>query len=800
MKKYIVSLVVFLGMFVLSGCGGSDNISSGGQIPSETGNPAVSIQLNEMKIIGDQFTIPVSFIKKIDGSYKVELNHFNMTVDGCTLTSKPLFTPDSLFLNGGVGSVGSVKITGTFDPNSCTPAKYLFSATQTTTKDGNADTRQFSVMYDSNNPGGGGGVTPMPSSGFFNATTPLEITQANTAYEIKVQMLEDGYVANGKTVRMKPFNSQYGEVASYDITTGADGYATFSYTSPTILPADGTLAILELTHDNNGTVIKQKIVLNFQNKGTLDKVEKLYVVPGKLTITSGSEEKEITILTLNAQNIGVSSTVVLEQLNDGVHDYGSFDPAGPITTDSNGKAVVKYIAPLSISGITERNITVTETSENLTQTLNIKYNTTTGPGIEYEIGVSVPASLSIETTDQITVTIHELGNPSVTIDDANVLEVNLTTSTANILTFSGATAKTYSNAAIKPIAVTTDKLSGTAVIEINASIFNGDKDVILNTIVPVTVLSGPVTAMSLVYTGTDEDSGVGLNKNYYTIHAVDKYNNPAKAGVMLHPSVINGTKFVKSPLLEANPQGKISTGGKAIFEDSTADFSTSNVEVSDILAIVPNQSKFSKNYLGNWTIDNVSPTLLQLAEEFFEADTLGLSYVIGNSKRIMSNNNVAAVDIQPRDGSFATDANGTVRLVVTFDPILSGHTVTISANAYEDATRTGISQINGLRWGNYNSTTETVDNDGNSYKVSLQLGISNISGAPIEALMNVDISPTGIESSSSQCALDSNAPMDLNPDINGYITFSIATKATDSAITECDITWSKSNASIFKEY
>ncbi len=790
MKKYILSLLTFFGLFVLSGCGGgSDNISNSDPIVEES-NPAVDVRLSDMLINGNAYTLDVTFVKKVDSTYQIELSDFDLKTDSCLLNSVPVFTPKTVYLNDGISSSAIVSISGTFDKN-CETTNYTFTATQKTTKDGKVDIRTFSVSPDA--------TVPVPSSGFFNATTPLEVTEANSAYEIKVQVLEDGYVASGKTVKLKPFSSQYGSVDSYETLTGTDGYAVFNYTSPDTLPMDGTSTLLQLTYDDEGTILTQNVVLTFKNEGSLDKVEKLYVVPNELVITSGGEEKEITILTLNAQNIGVSSTVVLEQLSDGVHDYGRFDPSGTITTDASGKAVVKYIAPASISGISERNITVTETTQNLTQELNIKYNTATGPGIDYEIEVKVPAALNIEDTDQITVTIHELGNPSVTIDDNNVHEVNLVSTTANILTFNGASTESYMNVATKPIAVTTDKLSGTAVVEINASIYNGEKDIVLQTVVPITVLSGPVTAMSLVYTGTDEDSALGLNKNYYTIHAVDKYNNPAKAGIMLHPSIINGTKVIKSPRMEANPQGKIDQGASATFEDLTMDF-TSAVDTNDILAIVPNQNNFDKNYLGNWSIDNVSSTLLELAEESFVTTAPGLSYVIGNSKRIMLNDNIATVDVQPRDGTFATDDNGNVRLVVTFDPILSGHTVTISANAYDEGIRTGIAQINGLRWGNYNSTTESVDNDGSDYKVSLQLGINNLSDSPIEALMDVDIVPSSIESTSTQCYLNTSLPMDLNPDENGYIWFFITTKKTDLSVTECDITWSKSNASIFKEY
>ena len=49
----------------------------------------------------------------------------------------------------------------------------FFPQRKQATKDGQVDTRSYSVTYDSNNPDGG--LTPVPSSsGFFNATTPLE--------------------------------------------------------------------------------------------------------------------------------------------------------------------------------------------------------------------------------------------------------------------------------------------------------------------------------------------------------------------------------------------------------------------------------------------------------------------------------------------------------------------------------------------------------------------------------------------------------------------------------------------------
>lgn len=796
MKKYAFWLAAFFGLFLLSGCGGgSDNVPNSGTVPETGGNPAVNIQTGEMLIKDDTFTIRMVFVKKIDSSYQVELSKFNLATDTCTLKQQPLFTPDVLHMNGGMDSTAVLNISGTFDAN-CTGTGYTFSANQKTTKDGKVDTRMFSVTYDANNPGDG--VTPVPSSGFFNATTPLEVTQAGTGYEIKVQMIEDGYVASGKVVKLLPFDKRFGSAANYEATSGEDGYAVFQYTSPETLPADGTSTVLQLTHNENGALLTQNIVLTFENKGSLDKVDTLYLVPNQVTITSPGEEKEITILTLNAQHIGVSSSVVLEQLSDGIHDYGSFEPSGTITTDESGKAVVTYIAPDSISGISERNITVTETSQNLTQTLNIQYNTSTGPGIDYEIEVSVPESLDIEDTDQITVTIHELGNPSVPIADSKVHEVNLTTMAANILTFGGKTTESYMNAAVKPVAVTTKTLSGTAVIEINALVDNGEKDVLLSATVPVVVLSGPVTAMSLFYAGTSEDTALGIYKNTYTIHAVDKYDNPAREGITLHPSIINGTKVIRS----VGTSGQITQGAPGVdtFNDGSLNIFAS-VDTDDILSIVPNANRFSKNYIGNWSIDFVSsPNQLELAEDYLAATTNGLSYVIGNSKRYLPGYGVAAVDIKDKDGKgYVTDKKGNVQFNVTFDPVLAGHTVTLSANAYDGGERTGVAKIAGLRWDKYSSTVVKIPNDGNEHIINLTLGISN----GVEALIDVDIVPSSIVSNDATCDLNTSTigtTTDLHTDMNGEITVQISTGLSSSPATECEIKWSATQAGIYREY
>ena len=77
MRKYILSVLVFFGLFSFTGCGGgSDNISNGSDDVVSTA--AIETTLDEMDINGDAFNLNVLFTKKVDSSYQIELSNFSM--------------------------------------------------------------------------------------------------------------------------------------------------------------------------------------------------------------------------------------------------------------------------------------------------------------------------------------------------------------------------------------------------------------------------------------------------------------------------------------------------------------------------------------------------------------------------------------------------------------------------------------------------------------------------------------------------------------------------------------------------
>ena len=628
----------------------------------------------------------------------------------------------------------------------------------------------------------------------------VTVTNVGQSQEINVSLAttddsNHSTPAEGKVVVAEFLMPMYGKIATYESVVDAGGVAVFTYTSPSRISDINDTNITFYFKEDRKVIGTSRLQFRAQQ---VSEVAHLYIAPSALTITAEGEEKTITIITTNADNIGVKASVQIEEPYDGNNDYGTFTPSGKLETDTTGKLVVVYKAPNSISSIKERNITVTEMSKSLSSELNIMYSKASGDGIDYEITATTPEFFRVDKTDSMTVIIHETGSVKNLIKDEFVNEVNLTSKFVNMLTFDGNDTATYAGKATKGIAVTSKTLSGSAIIEISANIFNSEKNVTITKLVPVVIQSGPVTSMSLAYNTSHLNSETGLYENEFTIHAVDRYDNPAREGIMLHPSIINGVKVKK----EGN--GEILKGDPVGFEDTT-NTPFHDVDEDDLLAIIPSVIRNEPAYLGNWSVKaKATNSKLFLEEAYNQIDTGRLDYIVGNSNRFIDGNGIATADIKAKNGSYMTNKSGNAQFTVTYDPILAGHTVTISANAY-DENRTGISSIETLRdCEGYASTSVKIPNDGNNSDennntiVNLTLTI----GAGREPLVGLDIVPSSILSSSAACMLnENNATNDtIKTNKNGEITVVFKTGQINGGPKECTIQWSAQASGIYKEY
>ncbi len=209
-------------------------------------------------------------------------------------------------------------------------------------------------------------IPPVPVNpyAFVNASTPLEITESDTVYEIRVQLTENGFGSPGQTVLMRPFDRTFGLIESEIVETDDSGWAVFNYLSPeNIRDVSGqsiTLqAIFEIYEDEDEDEaddeivpvgsIAQDFVLNF----AVVPAGNLYHLTNQSTpiivaIDMGDENtiaspvettKEITAYVVDSDNIGVEGKTVTIGIVS--QQFGSISPAS-VETDASGKASFTY--------------------------------------------------------------------------------------------------------------------------------------------------------------------------------------------------------------------------------------------------------------------------------------------------------------------------------------------------------------------------------------------------------------------------------------------------------------------------
>ncbi len=187
---------------------------------------------------------------------------------------------------------------------------------------------------------------------FTNASTPLEITESDTAYQISVQLTENGFGYPGQTVMMRPFDRTFGLIESEIVETDDSGWAVFDYLSPENLrDVSGQSITLQAVYvdDENISALTQDFVLNFAvvPEGNLYRLTN-QSTPVIVEIDMGDENttaspvetsKEITAYVVDSDNIGVEGKTVTIGIVS--QQFGSISPSS-VETDASGKASFTY--------------------------------------------------------------------------------------------------------------------------------------------------------------------------------------------------------------------------------------------------------------------------------------------------------------------------------------------------------------------------------------------------------------------------------------------------------------------------
>ncbi len=809
----ITIFALFVSLFI-AGCGAGGGDTATDRLSSDT---TVTVRSANFSSTATDGTVTLNFTSAQIGDVVVIIDSITLDSGKYNITLNSV-TPDSLRFDA--GGQKSVTINFTYTPKSSSVSGNLelgdlilkyrkilrskLSNTETSQQVTVNSIQSVAGSGGSSGGGSGGTTTPAPvTTGHqvSSASSAVTVTSSNQLIHIYVALSYTDIYGNstpvvGKSVNANFIQPIYGKLISYSSVTDSSGIATFIYISP------------ERVQDINNTELRfywaddPTVTLNmdlqFNTQGDI-LISNLYIEPSNLVISTPGQQKTIKVITVNAENVGVPAEVQIEQLANGDgNSYGSFDQPSIITTDASGTATITYTAPDSLPDTASRTINISANAGNdssVVKQLTLQFETTRDTNAtDYEISLLSDPNLEVNRTGQITVQIHEVGNSDKEIPSNYVYDVNVTSRFTNLLDINGSATARYSGRSTRVLEVHTSTVSGTALVDISADIFDGEKRVTITKTVPVTILSGPVSSLSLVYVGTEYIEDDGLFRDIWNIHAVDKYSNPAREGVTLYPTLINGYKRV------GYAEGAITASNPAQFTGPSGAFSSvvPAAPDNDRLIVMPQSSplRIDKSYLGDWTITSVTGGNTLVLDDYYSGPNAdSLKYIVGGEKRVLADViSLAHVDSSEDPRTFQTDANGNVRFKVVYDPMLVGHTYTLSAKTYaEDGSRSGTAVRTNFRGMGYNVTSVKIDNDGNQHTVVLSITIKP-NGDP---LVGVWVAGDSVTSSSGQCIPEN---VSHYADNSGRIAVVVNTLGDANKAKECTISWITENSSIYYEY
>ena len=728
MLAFAALLVIGCGNYTIAG--GSGNGNGSASTPQQFVETHASIVAPKN---GKEFNLTVQFVKKLSANYTIRLDRFRVTsIGGCVISDIKL--PQAVTLNGSAGSSKEVFITGTFANAGCDATRYKFSYVQTV-NDG-IQTQSKTIYYDSApTTGNANAPKPKPKSSFFNATSPLIITKSDTSYKIKVQLLKDGYAQSDQTVRVKAFDSRYGIISNPTTKTGQDGFAVFDYTSPKQLP-DGESVTIVLTHDDNGTVISQNVILKFSvistgNIGATDINTTLptVVVPTqlrKIVLDSNSKTVDIPIKVFKdiAPYTQGSVRVELPQKVLNGTDVGQFD-SYEVKVNAQGIALFRYTGPSNLQALLDNNDTgsifkfyhVDNSADK--QSVKVEYRVPPNPHVtrNYTLRVVTSGNFSMgipnkEKSFNILLEAKDSAGNSVPLSTERITAITVKTTNATIAQF----LDTASNSLVDRLNLNpvnnssfilrSKTLSGLVPIEVTIGFddINGVSQT-LSTIVNVRVYSGPPTAISISYVKTMQDVNRSKYIDVLAISVTDSYGNKvntrpnvtvgAIAGYAVDGREVSGKEtntthrlfFGKKEIDNGIANGVISSPNgahKATFTDPLqADvFRYVNAEGNNTDKLVVFGARKNYEAMGKWDINRTGANnTLDLIDDYFGVSRSGLYYAVGHNYyqdqcRPDGREWIGYTD----SDSYRLDDQGTVIVKYIYDYHLTGKDVTIWVN------------------------------------------------------------------------------------------------------------------------
>lgn len=418
-----------------------------------------------------------------------------------------------------------------------------------------------------------------------------------------------------------------------------------------------------------------------------------------------------TKVTLNSAVVNINVTVIDDKNNpysegnvkiiypDDIRqgrDIGYFSETS--VAPVNGVAKFVYTAPSDLSANTAN--LVFEFYHDSNPTEAIPYTITIQPDAgqsvitNYTLATSKPneVTMDLESNKKVSYLIYDESNNLV--PDADVTSIKVTSQNPSIGTLednfgnTGSTLTlTTNNAAVN---IVTNTKSGIVPIKVDA-IFNdnnGDEQN-LTKVFNMIVLSGPPSAISLAYAGTEQAADRAKFIEKWIVTVTDKYSNKVNNNPAVSTGMIAGytQSTITTPTNVGNYLFNIpgTTGGELTpgvgiskFIDASGPFD--NVDIfNDILVTYGTGYKYEAS--GKWDINAKAAITLEI-EDYDGSTTDELGYAVGNNQRedTCSPGVKWIANVYPKDNNYILEETGTLEVNVEYDYYLVGKSTMLWVN------------------------------------------------------------------------------------------------------------------------
>jgi hypothetical protein len=417
-------------------------------------------------------------------------------------------------------------------------------------------------------------------------------------------------------------------------------------------------------------------------------------------LTTNNEIVNISVRVFDSANNPYSTGTITKINPSDVlegRDVGTFDKI--TSTIVNGIATFVYTAPDRLDENTS-NISFafyhdSNSSNVKIYTMSIVPEANQTVLTNYTLQTSNPndVTVGLESSKLLSYTVYDSNNNQ--LDNTVMKSMKMTSLNPSLATLEDTAGNTGTTITILnknnvTVNINTNTISGIVPLKVDATFddVNGNEQN-LTKIFNVLVLSGPPSAMSLSYAGTDAASKKNQAKmlEKWVLTVTDKYNNLVNTNPAVSMGMLAGyTQSSAAVSNVANYLYYLPSIGNGTLDGAIDNFTTpagafGNVDQTNEY-LVTFGNGYTYNASGKWDINTNSNTVLDLVDDYNGTTTSGLGYAVGNNYRQDACQEAVewVANVYPEASNYIVDGNGSLILNVEYDYYLVGKDTVLWVN------------------------------------------------------------------------------------------------------------------------